>query len=166
MNPATRVNTKTVMGRRDVCYESFGDVLADAERLAVLPTVTLGNWSVGQIYKHLAMATDVMLDGAPSTPPLPIQWILRLLLKKRMTTKTLPPGYQLRNKAAVLIPSDTPIDDGLALLRTATRRIESSSERGVHPVFGRCTREDWDAFHFRHCELHMSYIVCTEQNCG
>ena len=50
------MNTKAVTGRREVHYDTFDDALADAERLAAGDVRTLGNWSYGQILKHLAMA--------------------------------------------------------------------------------------------------------------
>jgi len=114
---------------------------------------------VGQIYKHLALATDVMLDGAPASPPAPIQRLLRMVMKKRMTTKTLSPGFRLTRKAAVLIPDETTPQAGLLLLQNATERVRSTTQRARHPVFGACTCEEWDAFHFRHCEMHMSFII-------
>lgn len=159
MNAAGTVNTKHVRGRRTVRYESFEEILADAERLAAVPTQTLGNWSVGQIYKHLALATHVMVDGAPSAPPAVVQFLLRWLLKKRMTTRTLPAGFPLKNKSAVLIPDATTTGEGLALLRAATQRVQQTDARAPHPAFGPCTRAEWDTFHFRHCELHMSFIL-------
>ena len=164
MTTSTTVNTKKARGRRIVRYESFDDILADAERLATIPTRTLGNWSVGQIYKHLALATEVMLDGAPAAPPAIIQFFLRLILKKRMTTRSLSPGFMLPNKAAILIPEDTSIDDGLQMLRAATHRIKQSDCRAPHPAFGRCSRDEWDAFHCRHCEMHMSFIVPVSED--
>lgn len=54
------LDTKKVTGRRLVRIESFDELLADAERHAAVPTRTLSNWSVGQIYKHLAKASDVL----------------------------------------------------------------------------------------------------------
>ena len=154
------LNTKKVMGRRFVRYESFDELLADAERLATIPTRTLGNWSVGQIYKHLAKASDVMIDGAPMAAPVPIQWILSLFLKKRMLASTLSPGFRLPKKAAALLPNATSTEDGLELLRVATARIKQTDRRApLHPAFGKCSADEWNAWHLRHSEMHMSFII-------
>ncbi len=159
MPAAETVNTKRVTGRRTVHYESFSEILADAERLAAIPTRTLGNWSVGQIYTHLARSIDVMIDGAPVSAPLPMRWFLRAI-KGWILKRPLPTGYRLPKQAARLVPEPTiSTEAGLACLRTAIDRIQTTESRAPHPAFGRCSREDWDAFQFRHCETHMSFIV-------
>jgi len=108
------------------------------------------------------MASDVMIDGAPVAAPRPIQWFLRMFLKKRFTTHPLPSGFQLKGKAKLLIPDETSTEQGLLLLRKAINRVANSHARAPHPAFGKCSREDWDAFHCRHAELHMSYIICED----
>jgi len=69
----TPITTNHVQGRRTVRYESFDDILADAEQFAAIPTRTFGNWSVGKIYQHLANAADVLIDGAPFSAPMSIR---------------------------------------------------------------------------------------------
>jgi hypothetical protein len=152
------INTKRVTQRRPIRYESYDDVLADAERLAQRPVVTLGNWSPGQVFAHLAMACDVMIDGAPAAPPKPIQWLLRFLLKRRFLTQGLPAGFALKGKSAVLVPGIVSTDEGLARLRAGFARLRANPHRAPHPGFGVITPEEWDAFHLRHCELHMSFL--------
>lgn len=163
MAPSNQVKTKKVAGRRVVRYESLDEILADAERLAVIPTRTLGNWSVGQIYTHLAKAADVLIDGAPLSAPLPVQWVLRTFLKKRILSKSLSPGFKLPKRASSLIPDLTSTEMGLELLRIATARIKKTEKRAErHPAFGKCSTEDWNAWHLRHSEMHMSFIVPKE----
>ncbi len=74
--PSPSINTKQVSGRRAVRYEPFDEILANAEHLAARPTQTLGNWSVGQIFCHLAKSADVLIDdvdqrGQDSFMPIP-----------------------------------------------------------------------------------------------
>ncbi|MGE0379081.1 MAG: DUF1569 domain-containing protein, partial [Planctomycetaceae bacterium] len=52
------VQTKSVAGRRTVSYQSYEDLLADAEEMAHGVVQTLGNWSLGQIFKHLAASFE------------------------------------------------------------------------------------------------------------
>ena len=160
MATATPVKTTAVKGRRTVHYDSFDDLLADAEHMASIPTRTLGNWSVGQIYKHIGLALDAMIDGAPFGFPKPLQWLMRKLMLTKMTTQTLSPGFKLPKKAAALVPSSaTPTEEGLSVLRKGVERVKSTSERAPHGGFGRISTEQWDAFQLRHCEMHMSFIV-------
>ncbi len=153
------IKTQRVVGRRTVRYDSFAEVLADAERLTTIPVRTLGNWSSGQIYAHLARSIDVMIDGAPFAAPLPMRWFLRAI-KGWILSRPLPAGFRLPKQAARLLPEDTlSTEAGLQLLRTAIARIQVTDTRAPHPAFGQCSRADWDAFQFRHCEMHMSFIV-------
>ena len=92
------VNTKQVVGRRALHFDSFDDLLADAEQMASVKTKTLGNWSLGQILKHLAIAINTMIDGSDFMMPAPIRFVMRLLMKKKMLRQTLSPGFKLPEK--------------------------------------------------------------------
>lgn len=153
------VSTSSVSGRRSVHYQSYDELLADAEQLSIQPTRAIGNWSVGQILRHLALSMDVMIDGAPFSLPGPVQFLIRILLKGRLLKNGLRPGFRIPAKASSLVPPETTPGEGLALLRTAIERLRSTSRRAPHPAFGVCSSRDWDEFQLRHCELHMSFIV-------
>lgn len=160
---AAEVNTKSVTGRRKVHYDTFDDALADAERLAAGNVQTLGNWSYGQILKHLAMAIDTMIDGAPFGLPAPVQFVMRLLMKKKMLTRTLSPGFKLPKKAQRLLPAETSTEEGMELLRAAIERVKSETKRAPHPGFGVMGPGEWDEFQLRHFEMHMSFVVPAEE---
>lgn len=154
------VNTAKVTGRRELRFASLDEVLADAERLVKGPSKTLGNWSLGQILKHLAAAMDMAVDGLSAKPP----WIMRQaarLMKNRMLNKGLSPGFQLpRSMAKTLVVDDgTTPEEGLAALRTAIDRYKSAGELKPHPAFGPLSRTEWDKLHLRHSELHLSFVV-------
>ena len=57
------IKTKKVEGRRKVRYQAISEFLAEAERLASRKVRTIGNWSQGQIYEHLARSLDISIDG-------------------------------------------------------------------------------------------------------
>jgi hypothetical protein len=51
------VETKKVTGRRDISYSSYDELLADAQSVAASDNVKMvGNWSLAQIFQHLAAA--------------------------------------------------------------------------------------------------------------
>ncbi|MEZ6102197.1 MAG: DUF1569 domain-containing protein [Pirellulaceae bacterium] len=154
-----KVDTKKVTGRRTLRFESFDEVLTDAEKMADLDGATIGNWSKGQIYKHLAKSLDMMIDGPPFVVPLPMRLAFRLLMMKRMLTHTLTPGFKLPKRAAHMVPDATSTEEGLAMLRNAVARVNGTSQRGLHPGFGKISQQQWDAFQLRHCEMHLSFIV-------
>jgi hypothetical protein len=153
------VDTAGVQGRRKVDYRSVAELLADADRLGSGPVKTLGNWSPGQIYRHLATVYHGSIDGFTMTVP----WHFRLLsglIKRILLNGSMPPGFKLPpDAAATLVPPETATGEGLAELRAAIARLEREPHRVRHPMFGDITREEWDRIHLKHASLHMSFLV-------
>ncbi len=108
------VDTAKVEGRRKVNYTSLQELLTDAERLSSGPVKALGNWSPGQIYRHLAISFNGSIDGFTMNFP----WYLRVLarlLKKKLINGAMPPGYKLPPEAAkAVMPEPTSTEEGLA----------------------------------------------------
>ncbi len=151
------VNTKTLQGRRRVRYESFDDLIGDAERLANGVT-TIGNWSFGQILAHLAAALNSSIDGYGFSAPLPLRIAARLFMKKKALHEQIPAGFQIPNNVnGRFDPPDVSVSEGLERLRAAVERLKSEDTRMKHPVLGALSREESDKFQLRHAELHMSF---------
>jgi hypothetical protein len=150
------VNTKTVQGRRSVRFDTYDALLADAETMAGQETRTLGNWSLGQNLKHVAMVLNSSIDGVGFKLPAPVRWMMTLLMKRRFLTQTLPPGFKTTED---FTPAPTSTDEGLSALRDAIARVERKSTRAPHPAFGKLAKKDWDAFNLRHAETHLSFVV-------
>lgn len=153
------INTKKVKGRREVHYDSFDEFLADAEQMAGMDVRTIGNWTYGQILRHLARSLDVMIEGAPFSFPAPLQWFMRITMKRKFLTKSLSPGFKLPKKAGKLVPEPTTEKEGMTELRTAIQRAKTETKRAPHGGFGNLTKTEHDQFQLRHAELHMSFVV-------
>lgn len=153
------INTAKVKGRRKLDYASFDELLADAERMTSGPVKTLGNWSAGQIFKHLAIVFNGSIDGMPITFP----WYFRLvvrLFKKQILKGNMPAGYQMKNENAdFAVPGPTTAEEGLAALRAAVERLKRDTYREVHPLMGNLNQEEWDKLHLKHASLHMSFLI-------
>jgi hypothetical protein len=152
------VETTKAQRRRDLHFSSYDELLAEARALASQPTRQLGNWSLGQICEHLAKAMDMAIDGPPYKPSWPLR-VLGPFVKKRVITRGMSPGFKLPKNAGTLIPQPAETAAGIAALETAIARLERTPQRLPHFVFGPMTREEWDQLHFRHAELHLSFIV-------
>ncbi|MFO1042823.1 MAG: DUF1569 domain-containing protein [Planctomycetaceae bacterium] len=150
------VNTRKVQNRRSIRYASLSDLLRDAEKLAASNVRTLGNWSFGQILKHLAMSIDSSIDGTGFMLRAPVRWLMSLLMKKKFLTQPIPAGFK---SVQQFIPNTTSVEEGLTLLRTAIERQQREPNRALHPAFGKLSNAEWDAFNLRHSELHMSFVV-------
>jgi Protein of unknown function (DUF1569) len=156
----TPVNTSKVAGRRQLHFTSLDEIQADAERLASGPVRQLGNWSVGQATAHLARTTKMSLDGDPRRAPLPVRLLLRVL-RNRILTKGMQPGFKLPKEAAKAYVADpeVSVQQGLSELRTSIARLKSEPQRHPHPAMGALSRDQWEQLHLRHAELHLSFFV-------
>lgn len=159
------IDTAKVNGRRQLQFNCIDDVLADVERLAKCSEVrALGNWSSGQVLRHLTMVMDGSIDGTPKVMPAIVQLTFRLIAKRRFLNKPMSAGFQLPSKAAFLIPSETSWEEGVREFRRAVERLKTEADRMPHPAIGSLTREEWDLLHCRHAELHLSFLVPIDSN--
>jgi hypothetical protein len=70
------LKTKKVPGRRNVHYDSWDEMLRDAETLAQQETRTLGNWTYAQILWHIAKSLNTSIDGTGFVLPAPARWLM------------------------------------------------------------------------------------------
>jgi hypothetical protein len=153
------VDSRKVTGRRSLKYEAFEDFLADAELLAAADVRMLGNWSLGQIFRHLAIAINGSVDGFAFRLPWIATFFARLFLKKRMLTRGIAPGYGRSPKWDSVKPAAASVEEGLTELRAALTRFRTETKRSPHPALGKLTSDEWQQFHLRHAELHMSFAI-------
>lgn len=156
-----QIETKKVQNRRQVRYKSLDEFLADARRLAQSGQAqTLGNWSQGQIYKHLALSYDASIDGTDFSLPAPMRWILTLTMKRKFLKQAIPAGFDAPKSFQ---PDPIPLDEALAHLEQSVARQKQESHRAPHPAFGRLTRDEWNDFNLRHAEMHMSFLTLAAE---
>jgi hypothetical protein len=149
----------TTASRRHVRYNSFDEVLADAERAVQGKAETTGNWSLGKILAHLAIANEKSIDGFGFQAPLPVRMIAGTFLKRRILKKGLKPGFRLPKRAAqVLVPEEINADAALDHLRRSVERLKSETKRSPHPFLGPMAVEESNCLNLRHAELHMSFV--------
>lgn len=151
------VRTDKVVGRRELHFTSFDEVLADIEQLASSNVESLGNWSLGQCFGHLAAGLNMAIDG----PQHKASWFIRLIgpLLKRHILRNMSAGFRLPPAAERELVPDTTLtkESGLQRFRDALARYRRVPERKPHSVFGRLSSEEWDRLHLRHAELHLSF---------
>ncbi len=148
-------------GRRQrLRFESLDEIVDHARRLSAQPTRQLGNWSLGQVCQHLGIAMREC-TSADRLFPVPLRFrILGRLVRGRVLKRGLPRGFQLPPEgAAVLVPPPVTAEEGLATLEQGLAALRSTTKRVPHPVFGALDVEQWNMFHLRHGELHLSFIV-------
>lgn len=136
--------------------------LREAERLAELARSdrlrTLGNWSPGQIFAHLAWWVEAIDENRMPTPP----WFVKMLgpmMKRKLLHNTMAPGSRLPGTATGTF-GDEPceLEEGLARFQSAMQRLDRGDFPASHPVFGEMSGKDWLALHLRHAELHLGFL--------
>ncbi len=161
------VETGKVTGRRVLRFESFDELLAECERLARLEEQgklrMLGNWSLAQIFEHLARGKEASIDG----PPFRVPWYIRFVgpwLKTRFLTRGVPAGFKLPAKELPRFAPANTVETEAALerLRLAVQRLLNESQRVPHGVLGRLTAQEWNTLHLRHSEMHLSFALPVE----
>jgi hypothetical protein len=156
---STAIDTGKVTERRQLHFHSLDDILAELDRLAAAREIrTLGNWSAGQNFQHLALVMNKSIDGFDRLMPAPVRWLARLVFLPRMLKKGMTPGFKLPGKAAEILPPPISTEEGLQNLRHAIHRIRTETHRCPHSFFGNLTNEQWNALHCRHAELHLSFL--------
>jgi hypothetical protein len=155
------VESAQVRGRRKLRFRSFDDVLADAENVNFAGYLPLGNWTLGQAVKHLGNAMHGCIDGVAFEAPLHIRILGRLVMRYVILYWQFPPGAKLPRPAEqALVPAnDTDFDEGMNVLRQGIKRLAVETRRVPHPVIGRLSVDQWNRFHLRHAELHLSFFV-------
>lgn len=153
------VNTKKVTGRRELHYDSLDQLLQDAERVAGDDVEMVGNWSAGQVMRHLAITMNYSIDGFPFQFPWLLRKVLAKVMKRRFLTKPLSSGFKTPSYASAVVPEPVSVAEGFAELKAAIERLGSETQRALHPELERLTAAEWEQFHLRHAELHMSFAV-------
>jgi len=163
MSVATKpeINTKRVGGRRKLRYNNFAEIVDDAHRLAAGPHRALGNWSLAQVLKHLGIAMHSSIDGKGFPVKWYLRWIGPIVIKPWLIKGPFPAGFRLPRGGAVKLvaANTTTFDEGMTALLAGIERLGRESSRVSHPVVGKLTVLEWDQFHLRHAEMHMSFIL-------
>ena len=148
--------------RRKLRFKTFDDIADDVASLSNQRLAHLGNWSLGQICKHLAAGMNCSIDGGDEFIAKYPLWhrFVGPLLKYYVLCFGLRPGYRLSGEPArVLTPEPTETAAGIEELMRAIERLKKDPHRLPRHVLGRFSRKQWDCYHRRHAELHLSFVV-------
>jgi hypothetical protein len=157
------VDTAKVSNRRILRFESLDQVLAEAERLVEAERAgklrKLGNWTLGQIFGHLAAWADFSYNGTPLKPPFFVRWILRLRKKKFLYGPMRPGVHIPRVEGGTLATAPMDTAEAHDRLRRVLERLKTEPPNAPNSIFGQMTHEEWIAINLRHAELHLGFLV-------
>lgn len=165
MGPTVQVDTKHVSDRRPLHFHNFEDLRADVERILDAEDAgrlrRTGNWSVAQVFNHVAAFMDYPYDGYPPQihPPWFLRLILRLFMKNRFLNGSIPAGVRIPGIEGGTVATETcDLDAAAARLRRAIERMDRQAPQAPNPLFGMMPHEDWKKLNLRHAELHFSFL--------
>lgn len=145
--------------RRHLVFDSIDDVMPDV-RLLAAGHRTIGNWSLGQIGKHLTDSFNGSIDGFD----LRNHRIKRFFIKKKMLNVALTKGIPLNYTVDPNITPPPEVNQGKAidgLEKAIQRYLAHVGPLEAHPLFGKMPRETWDRVHRVHCAHHLSFALPT-----
>jgi hypothetical protein len=156
------INTRRVRGRRRLRFANLEEVVADVRQLHAGPHRLLGNWTLAQIAKHLGQVMHGSIDGSPIPFqfPLPARIVGRLVLRPYFLHVAIPKGIRLPRAATEqFMFADCEFAEAMDRLETGVARLAKETNRAVHPLLGPLSPAQWNLFHLRHCESHLSFVV-------
>ena len=144
---------------RSLHFDHLDAVVEEARSLLQSGYERQGNWSLGQICRHLRLVQDPSVDGYP-------RWMslfafLRPIMRRFMLPKVLsgnsPKG--IRTMASFEPPED--LDDAkevVAFGESVDRFHAHRGEYAPHPAFGRQSRAVIEQIHCAHAAHHLRFL--------
>jgi hypothetical protein len=141
-------------------FNSLDEIMPDVERL-LGGYSTVGNWSLGQMCRHLATILRVSVDMPASTPRDPSRPVDEERKREMLESGALPEGLKTAPPFEPLAGLND--REEAEALRAAIAHYKASSDPVIaHPLFGEISRADWDRFHCHHCAHHLSFAIPGE----
>jgi hypothetical protein len=144
--------------RENLQFNSYDQLLADAQHLHTTGREKAGQWPLAMICDHVARWINSMLgEGLPHIPG-PFQWIARLIIR-RMVRKQKYPTLKFHALAAVQPSADISEADALAKLAAAISRLQQLTGPTVptHP-FGPIPADDFRGMTLLHAAHHLAFL--------
>lgn len=156
------VDTSKVTDRRSLRFNTIDDLLADIDVLVAADKAgklrSIGNWTLGQAFGHLASWIEYSYSGYPFKTPWLIRFILKFLVKGYIKNG-MPAGRRIPNTSNGTYGTEVlSTDDGAARLKKALLRLRSEPAQYDSPAFGHLSDADRTLLNLRHAELHLSFF--------
>ena len=145
-------------------FNTLDDLRNAIERIECSQHRTRGNWTVAQIYFHLAAAFEASVDGLPPGYPRFVRFVVRPL-RSFVTRIRFPPCLPIPKAIASKLspPQDADQPEQYQRILNAIDRFSNyEGTLSPHPVLGPLNRDEWIGFHLRHAQHHLAFIGPTK----
>ena len=141
-------------------FDDLNDLLEHIKRLSADKHHTRGQWTIAQIFFHLAAAFEGSVNGLPAGYSMPARVIARRF-RWLITRYRFPPWMPIPSsiKEALEPPATADFCHEKQRLVLAIESFQNyTDDHPPHPVLGRLTHIEWIGFHLRHCEHHLLFV--------
>lgn len=158
------IDTRAVIGRRRLAFRSWDEVIAETASLAAAARAgsltTVGNWSLAEMFDHLANLLAIATGDLRFNAPWPMRVLGRTIGRRLLLGRELKPGMSLRGAAARLLPAaGVTLDAAEARLLSLLERIRAGERlTAPSPLLGPLTHEEWADLQLRHFAHHYSFL--------
>lgn len=148
-----------MMNRRELTFSSYEEVVAEIERLEQTGYEKAGQWSLGQICRHLSYYMRGSLEGFDFKLP----WLVRKLvgrpvLRRLLKKGEIEPGN--RTIPASVPPVDTDEARAIAEAKELLGRLDGfAGPFHLSPLFDHLTAVQWEALHLMHAAVHLGFLI-------
>lgn len=146
-------------GLRILKFDSLRAAAEDAQRLLGSGYSRHGNWTLGQICRHLRLVQDPSVDGYPKW--MSLFAFLRPLMRRVLLPKALSSNPPQGIRTMGMFEPGDQADDRREVdqfVASCERFIEHSCTYHPHPAFGRLEREDLEQVHAAHAAHHLRFL--------
>lgn len=147
------------MNHREISFSTYDEVTAEIERLEAVGYERLGEWSLGQICRHLSYYMRGSLDGFGFKLP----WLVRRFIGRPILKRMLRTGKMKRGErtAPDSIPNPEHDDrDAAAEAKELLAKLRDfSGELYASPIFDRLTTDQWRELHLMHAANHLGFLI-------
>ncbi len=146
------------MERRQLDIDSYDAIIAELDRLEQAGYQRAGNWSLGQVCKHLSYYLRGSLEGYSFMLP----WIVRKLigrpmLKRILTSRSMKAGSRTIPGSVFEPPEDE--HAAVAEARELVQRLKQADQVHPSPMFGPLTLSECEQLHTGHAAHHLSFLI-------
>ena len=124
-----------------------------------------GNWSLGQVCRHMSLTVDASIDGYPWWMSLaaPIRPLVRWLMLPKLLRGDSPAG--LKTAPLFVPPGDISDADEVAVFAKSVKRLrEHDGYLYPHPGFGKLAPDLLEQFHAAHAAHHLGFLTSSDSS--
>lgn len=150
----------SIQKARKLELRCLDDVVSEIQKLSQTGYEISGNWTLGQICRHLTLDIQSCMDGYPKWVYLfaPLRPVIRKLFLPKILRFESPSGVKTMGK--FVPPADLADEQEANAYKAQVERFSGfDGPFHTHPGFGFNQREDLETIYSAHAAHHLSFLA-------